>query len=51
MIFLAFFMATEPQSTPMSAGGQYLFGVGLGILTFLLQQLNVLGVRCSPWWR
>lgn len=43
VIFLAFFMATEPQSTPMSAGGQYLFGVGLGILTFLLQQLNVLG--------
>lgn len=43
VIFLAFFMATEPQSTPMSAGGQYLFGLGLGILTFFLQQINVLG--------
>ncbi len=43
VIFLAFFMATEPQSTPMSAGGQWLFGLLLGILTFFLQQLNVLG--------
>lgn len=43
VIFMGFFMATEPQSTPMAEGGQVLFGVLLGLLTFLLQQLNVLG--------
>jgi len=43
VIFLAFFMATEPQSTPLSETGQYLFGLGVGILTFVLQLLGVLG--------
>ncbi len=43
VIFLAFFMATEPQSTPMPERAQYLFGVGLAILTFALQLVNVLG--------
>lgn len=43
VIFLAFFMATEPQSTPMTHTGQYLFGVSLAVLTFGLQLLNVLG--------
>lgn len=43
VIFMGFFMATEPQSTPMAEGGQIAFGVLLGLLTFLLQQLNVLG--------
>jgi len=43
VIFMGFFMATEPQSTPLAEGGQYLFGTALGVGTFLLQQLNVLG--------
>ncbi len=43
LIFLAFFMATEPQSTPMTNYGQYMFGFFLASLTFGLQLLNVLG--------
>ncbi len=43
VIFLAFFMATEPQSTPMPEGGQVLFGVLLGLLTFALQLAGILG--------
>ncbi len=43
VIFMGFFMATEPQSTPLAEGGQYLFGTALGVGTFFLQQLNVLG--------
>jgi electron transport complex protein RnfD len=36
-IFLAFFMATDPASTPLTHIGQLIFGVGLGILTVLIQ--------------
>ncbi|MGM0469752.1 MAG: RnfABCDGE type electron transport complex subunit D, partial [Promethearchaeati archaeon] len=36
-IFMIFFMATEPQSTPMPERSQYIFGITLAILTFLLQ--------------
>jgi len=36
-IFLAFFMATDPASTPYSRTGQILFGIGLGVLTVLIQ--------------
>ncbi len=43
VIFMIFFMATEPQSTPMPERSQYLFGIALAVLTFVLQLLNVLG--------
>lgn len=43
VIFLIFFMATEPQSTPMPEKSQYIFGVILALSTFILQLLNVLG--------
>ncbi len=43
VIFLAFFMATEPQSTPMPERAQYLFGVLLAVFTFILQLGGVLG--------
>ncbi len=43
VIFMGFFMATEPQSTPLTEGGQLAFGALLGLGTFLLQQMNVLG--------
>ncbi len=43
VIFMVFFMATEPQSTPMPELSQYIFGISLAILTFFLQLLNVLG--------
>ncbi len=36
-IFLAFFMATDPATTPQKHVGQGIFGVGLGVLTVLIQ--------------
>jgi Na+-translocating ferredoxin:NAD+ oxidoreductase RnfD subunit len=36
-IFLAFFMATDPATTPEKHFGQGLFGLGLGVLTVLIQ--------------
>ena len=42
-IFLAFFMATEPQSTPMPGKSQYLFSIALAVFTFILQLAGVLG--------
>jgi electron transport complex protein RnfD len=36
-IFLAFFMATDPATTPLTYLGQAIFGVGLGTLTVLIQ--------------
>jgi electron transport complex protein RnfD len=36
-IFLGFFMATDPATTPLTATGQIIFGVGLGVLTVLIQ--------------
>ena len=35
VIFLAFYMATEPQTTPATDTGQYVFGGLLAILTFV----------------
>jgi electron transport complex protein RnfD len=36
-IFLAFFMATDPATTPLTYLGQLIFGAGLGVLTVLIQ--------------
>jgi len=36
-IFLGFFMATDPATTPYTGTGQIIFGVGLGVLTVLIQ--------------
>jgi electron transport complex protein RnfD len=36
-IFLAFFMATDPATTPYSGIGQIIFGVGLAVLTIIIQ--------------
>jgi len=36
-IFMAFFMATDPATTPITRTGQIIFGVGLGVLTILIQ--------------
>jgi electron transport complex protein RnfD len=35
-IFLGFFMATDPATTPLTHTGQLLFGVGLGVLSVLI---------------
>ncbi len=36
-IFMAFFMATDPATTPLTRLGQIIFGSGLAILTMLIQ--------------
>ncbi len=36
-IFMAFFMATDPATTPYNGTGQIIFGVGLAVLTILIQ--------------
>jgi len=36
-IFLAFFMATDPATTPFSGTGQIIFGIGLAVLTISIQ--------------
>jgi electron transport complex protein RnfD len=43
VIFMAFFMATEPQTTPMREKSQYIFGVLLAVFTFALELANILG--------
>ena len=35
-VFLAFFMATDPATTPLTYTGQVIFGVGVAILTVLM---------------
>ncbi len=35
-IFLAFFMATDPATTPLTYTGQVIFGVGVAIITVLM---------------
>jgi len=43
-IFLAFFMLTDPASTPLTYAGQAIFGVGVGVLTVAIQTyMNFLG--------
>ncbi len=36
-IFMAFFMATDPATTPLTRLGQLIFGAGLAILTIIIQ--------------
>lgn len=36
-IFMAFFMATDPATTPLTRLGQIVFGAGLAILTIIIQ--------------
>jgi len=43
-IFLAFFMLTDPATTPLTYAGQAIFGAGVAILTVFIQTyLNFLG--------
>jgi electron transport complex protein RnfD len=43
-IFMAFFMATDPATTPYSGVGQIIFGVGLAVLTIIIQtSINFFG--------
>ena len=36
-IFMAFFMATDPATTPLTRLGQIIFGAGLAVLTIIIQ--------------
>jgi len=36
-LFMAFFMATDPATTPLTYMGQLIFGAGLALITILLQ--------------
>jgi len=36
-IFMAFFMATDPATTPITRLGQNIFGIGLALITVILQ--------------
>jgi RnfABCDGE-type electron transport complex D subunit len=40
LLFGAFFMATDPITSPLTRGGKYIFGAGLGILTVLIRSLS-----------
>ncbi len=43
-IFLAFFMITDPATTPLTRAGQIIFGIGVGVLTVVIQTyMNFLG--------
>jgi electron transport complex protein RnfD len=43
-IFMAFFMATDPATTPITRTGQLIFGIGLAVITMLVQvYANFLG--------
>jgi electron transport complex protein RnfD len=37
MVFGAFFIATDPVSSPVTARGRWVFGLGLGVLTMLIR--------------
>jgi electron transport complex protein RnfD len=37
LILGAFFMATDPVTTPMTGKGQWIFGIGCGIITMLIR--------------
>ena len=41
-MFGAFFMATDYVTTPITFKGRIVFGVGLGILTFVIRQYGSL---------
>ncbi len=43
IVFLAFYMATEPQTTPVTHKGQYLFAVALALLTTGLMGAGLFG--------
>lgn len=41
-LFILFFMATDPVTTPYTSGGKLLFGVGVGVLVFLFREFSLL---------
>ena len=43
LILGAFFMAGDPVTSPLTTTGRRIYGIGLGILTFLLRFYGTLG--------
>jgi electron transport complex protein RnfD len=41
LILAAFFMATDPVTSPLTPGGKVFFGIGCGALTYLVRRLGV----------
>jgi Na+-translocating ferredoxin:NAD+ oxidoreductase RnfD subunit len=37
LLFVAFFLATSPQTRPMSRGGRCIYGISLGVLSAVAQ--------------
>ena len=40
LVLIAFFMATDPVTSPTAPGGRFLFGAGCGVLAFLFRKSN-----------
>jgi electron transport complex protein RnfD len=40
LLFGAFFIATDPVTSPLTAKGKWIFGVGIGVLVMLLRLLS-----------
>ena len=47
-IFLAFFMVTDPATTPLTYAGQVIFGAGVGVLTVVIQTYMNFLRRLNP---
>ena len=43
LILGAFFMAGDPVTSPLASTGKWIYGIGLGLLTFLLRFYGSLG--------
>ena len=43
LVLGAFFMASDPVTSPLASTGRWIYGIGLGVLTFLLRYFGTLG--------
>ena len=47
VIMAAFFMATDYVTTPIMTKGKWIFGIGCGILTFVIREFASMPEGCS----
>jgi Na+-translocating ferredoxin:NAD+ oxidoreductase subunit D len=43
LVLGAFFMASDPVTSPLTSSGRWIYGIGLGVLTFFLRFFGTLG--------
>jgi Na+-translocating ferredoxin:NAD+ oxidoreductase subunit D len=43
LVLGAFFMASDPVTSPLTTSGRWIYGIGLGVLTFFLRFFGTLG--------